>query len=82
MPSSANIETITSNTCDTVYSNGLVYSLNQCVCCISLQAYYYFAMVEDLILRFTWILSVTVGEMGFLHPEILKSILAPLEVFR
>ncbi|KAK2159064.1 hypothetical protein LSH36_159g04020 [Paralvinella palmiformis] len=46
------------------------------------KGYYYFAMVEDFILRFVWTLTVTVGEWQFLHLEILKSVLASFEVFR
>ena len=49
---------------------------------LSQQGYYYFAMVEDFILRFAWCITVTIGEGGHLHGEILKSILASLEVFR
>ena len=49
---------------------------------VCLQGYYYFAIVEDFILRFAWVLTLTVGEKGLLHSEVLKSILAPLEVFR
>ena len=47
-----------------------------------LQGYYYFAMVEDFLLRFAWMLVVTVGEGGHMHGQILKSVLASLEVFR
>ncbi|XP_071096597.1 solute carrier family 53 member 1-like isoform X1 [Haliotis cracherodii] len=46
------------------------------------KAYYYFAIVEDFILRFTWSLSVSIGEGLIIHNEILKTILTLLEVFR
>ena len=46
------------------------------------QSYYYFAIIEDFVLRFAWTITVSVGEGGFIHSEILKSILASLEVFR
>src|SRR5436309_2550877 len=44
--------------------------------------YYYFAIVEDLVLRFGWVLSLSLTEMGYLHGDLMVSILAPLEVFR
>ncbi|KAG8222647.1 hypothetical protein J437_LFUL003769 [Ladona fulva] len=44
--------------------------------------YYYFAIVEDLILRFCWALSLSLTEMGYVHGEIMVSVLSPLEVFR
>ncbi|CAG2104582.1 unnamed protein product [Medioppia subpectinata] len=44
--------------------------------------YYYFAIIEDLILRFGWTLSVSLKEVGVIHSEIVTSILAPLELFR
>lgn len=46
------------------------------------QNYYYFAIVEDLILRFGWTLSVSLTEMGLIHADIMSSVLAPLEVIR
>ncbi|PVD21893.1 hypothetical protein C0Q70_17696 [Pomacea canaliculata] len=46
------------------------------------KAYYYFAIVEDVILRFIWVLTVTLADGHFLHAEILATILALLEVFR
>ena len=48
----------------------------------SSQNYYYFAIIEDLILRFGWTLSVSLSEVGILHADIVVSILAPLELFR
>ena len=44
--------------------------------------YYYFAIIEDLILRFGWTLSVSLSEIGILHADLVVSILAPLELFR
>ncbi|XP_065090148.1 solute carrier family 53 member 1 [Ochlerotatus camptorhynchus] len=44
--------------------------------------FYYFAIVEDLILRFGWTLSMSLIEMGYVDREIIVSILSPLEVFR
>lgn len=46
------------------------------------QNYYYFAIVEDLVLRFGWTLSVSLTEMGLIHADIMSSVLAPLEVIR
>lgn len=46
------------------------------------QAFYYFAMVEDLIFRLLWTLTVSVGELEIFHSEILKLILSVCEVFR
>jgi len=46
------------------------------------QFYYYFAIVEDFILRFVWSLTVSVGEGLLIHNEILKTLLASLEIFR
>lgn len=47
-----------------------------------LPQWYYFAMFEDLILRFGWTLSMSVIEMGYMDSDIVFSLLAPLEVFR
>lgn len=46
------------------------------------KAYYYFAIVEDFILRFTWSLSVSIGEGLLLQREILRTLLVSLEIFR
>jgi len=46
------------------------------------QSYYYFAMVEDFVLRFAWSLTVSVGEGLLFHNEALTTLLASLEVFR
>ncbi|KMQ97634.1 xenotropic and polytropic retrovirus receptor 1 [Lasius niger] len=44
--------------------------------------YYYFAMIEDFILRFGWAFSLSLTEMGYVHADLMISIIAPLEVFR
>jgi hypothetical protein len=44
--------------------------------------YYYFAIIEDFVLRFGWALSLSLTEMGYIHGDLMVSILAPLEVFR
>lgn len=46
------------------------------------QWFYYFAIVEDLILRFGWTLSMSLIEMGYMESDLVVSLLAPLEVFR
>ncbi|XP_060078011.1 solute carrier family 53 member 1-like isoform X1 [Ylistrum balloti] len=46
------------------------------------KAYYYFAVVEDFVLRFAWTITVSVGEGGYFPGEALKTLLASLEVFR
>lgn len=48
----------------------------------SSKARYYFAMLQDLILRLTWTLTVSVGELEIFHSEILKLILSIFEVYR
>lgn len=48
----------------------------------SSKARYYFAMIQDLILRLTWTLTVSVGELEIFHSEILKLILSIFEVYR
>uniref|UniRef100_V9I692 Xenotropic and polytropic retrovirus receptor 1 n=1 Tax=Apis cerana TaxID=7461 RepID=V9I692_APICE len=44
--------------------------------------YYYFAIIEDFILRFGWAFSLSLTEMGYVHADLMVSIIAPLEVFR
>lgn len=46
------------------------------------KAYYYFAMIQDLLLRFTWTITVTIGEEQVINSEVLKTAVASLEVFR
>uniref|UniRef100_A0A6M2DGX2 Putative small molecule transporter n=1 Tax=Xenopsylla cheopis TaxID=163159 RepID=A0A6M2DGX2_XENCH len=45
-------------------------------------SYYYFAVIEDFLLRFTWLPSFLLTEFNFISGDILTSILSPLEVFR
>jgi hypothetical protein len=49
---------------------------------IGFKAYYYFGIVEDFVLRFGWAFSLSLTEMGYIHGDLMLSILAPLEVFR
>lgn len=51
-------------------------------CVQTFQAYYYFAMIQDLLLRFTWTITVTIGEEQVINSEVLKTAVASLEVFR
>ncbi|XP_066152158.1 solute carrier family 53 member 1-like [Euwallacea fornicatus] len=44
--------------------------------------FYYFAIVEDLILRFGWAFLIGLTEMGYIMENTMVCILAPLEVFR
>ena len=47
--------------------------------------YYYFAIIEDFILRFGWTVSISLAQIGFFedqHKEWLPSFMAMLEVFR
>uniref|UniRef100_A0A3Q2P2Q5 Xenotropic and polytropic retrovirus receptor 1b n=1 Tax=Fundulus heteroclitus TaxID=8078 RepID=A0A3Q2P2Q5_FUNHE len=48
------------------------------------KAYYYCAILEDVLLRFAWILTVTLTSLPNLEgiADILATLLAPLEVFR
>ncbi|KAK7889522.1 hypothetical protein WMY93_025082 [Mugilogobius chulae] len=48
------------------------------------KAYYYCAIVEDVILRFAWIIQISLTTMTKIHSigDILATVLAPLEVFR
>lgn len=46
------------------------------------QFFYYFAIVEDFVLRFSWAVSYYLTESGFISGDLMTSILAPLEVFR
>jgi len=66
----------------TVLKHCLPFCATVCyVVCLS-QCYYYFAIVENLVLRFAWTASVTVQLYSFIDSEILATILASLEVFR
>ncbi|OQV11683.1 Xenotropic and polytropic retrovirus receptor 1 [Hypsibius exemplaris] len=44
--------------------------------------YYYYTIVQDLVLRFAWTISISVNELGLLHHEILLSVLATAELWR
>ncbi|KAJ8957079.1 hypothetical protein NQ318_007292 [Aromia moschata] len=44
--------------------------------------FYYFAIIEDFILRFSWALSLYLTELGYVSTDIMASVLSPLEVFR
>ncbi|XP_067012139.2 solute carrier family 53 member 1 [Anabrus simplex] len=44
--------------------------------------FYYFAIVEDFVLRFAWIASFIITESKLATSDLVTSILAPLEVFR
>ncbi|XP_018360931.1 PREDICTED: xenotropic and polytropic retrovirus receptor 1-like [Trachymyrmex cornetzi] len=44
--------------------------------------FYYFAIIEDFILRFIWIASFILIECGYISGDLMTSIVAPLEVFR
>lgn len=48
------------------------------------KAYYYSAIVEDVLLRFSWTLTVTLSTLTKINgiKDILTTILAPMEVFR
>nr|XP_057917961.1 xenotropic and polytropic retrovirus receptor 1 homolog isoform X2 [Doryrhamphus excisus] len=48
------------------------------------KAYYYSAIVEDVLLRFSWILTVSLSTISSLYgvSDILATTLAPMEVFR
>ncbi|XP_031627974.1 xenotropic and polytropic retrovirus receptor 1 [Contarinia nasturtii] len=48
----------------------------------SSNAFYYFAIVEDFILRYVWLLGFALTEAELIPGDMLTSILAPLEVFR
>lgn len=48
------------------------------------QVYYYSAIVEDVLLRFSWTLNITLTTVvkGHGMGDILATVLAPMEVFR
>lgn len=47
-----------------------------------MQTFYYFAIIEDTLLRFVWIASFILTENKLVSGDLMTSILAPLEVFR
>lgn len=46
------------------------------------QWFYYFGIIEDLILRFSWTLSMSLIQAGYIEGDVMMTILSPLEVFR
>lgn len=46
------------------------------------QRFYYFAIVEDFILRFAWVTTYMNSKLKFVPYDILSTLLPPLEVFR
>ncbi|XP_034941909.1 xenotropic and polytropic retrovirus receptor 1 homolog [Chelonus insularis] len=48
----------------------------------SAAGFYYFAIIEDFILRFIWIASYILIEYQYVSTDLMTSIVAPLEVFR
>lgn len=44
--------------------------------------FYYFAIIEDLLLRFAWAISFYLTDNGYVSADLMTSMLAPLEVFR
>lgn len=48
------------------------------------QAYYYCAIVEDVILRFAWTIQISLTSMQIFPSagDIISTVFAPLEVFR
>lgn len=48
----------------------------------SFQWFYYFGIIEDLILRFSWTLSMSLIQAGYIEGDVMMTILSPLEVFR
>ena len=48
----------------------------------SAAGFYYFAIIEDFILRFAWIASFVLVECGYVSSDLMTSVVAPLEVFR
>ncbi|KAG7202378.1 hypothetical protein KM043_018697 [Ampulex compressa] len=48
----------------------------------SAAGFYYFAIIEDFILRFVWIASFILVECEYVSSDLMTSIVAPFEVFR
>lgn len=44
--------------------------------------YYYFAIVQDMVLRFAWTFQVSLTELDYADPDLMLAILAPLEIYR
>lgn len=47
-----------------------------------LQGYYYFAIIEDFVIRFLWIPQYLLTRNNILSTEMAISLISPLEVFR
>jgi hypothetical protein len=47
-----------------------------------MQVYYYSAIIGDFLLRFGWAISLSLIEMGYIHGDLMVTLLAPLEVLR
>lgn len=46
------------------------------------QWFYYFAIIEDFVLRFLWIGTFAMVELKYLSGDVVTTVTAPLEVFR
>ncbi|XP_015607072.1 xenotropic and polytropic retrovirus receptor 1 homolog isoform X2 [Cephus cinctus] len=44
--------------------------------------FYYFAIIEDLVLRFAWVANFILTHYKYVSSDLMTSIIAPLEVFR
>lgn len=44
--------------------------------------FYYFSIVEDFMLRLSWVMNVSLGEAWMINGDLLTCITSPLEVFR
>lgn len=49
---------------------------------LSSQWFYYFAIIEDFVLRFLWIGTFSLIELKYVTGDVVTSVTAPLEVFR
>ncbi|CAG0919218.1 unnamed protein product [Notodromas monacha] len=46
------------------------------------RGHYYLAIVTDFLLRFGWAISLSLIEMGYVHGDLMVTVLAPMEVIR
>jgi len=44
--------------------------------------FYYFSIIEDFVLRLSWVMNVSLGEAWMINGDLLTCITSPLEVFR
>jgi|UniRef100_A0A914PVP6 hypothetical protein len=44
--------------------------------------FYYFGIIEDFVLRLSWVMNVSLGEAWLLNGDMLTCLMSPLEVFR